>query len=378
MAVLTMLRRDVRDRLRDRSAIVLGLLAPAALMTVFSLAAQGPSQNHVPVGFAGQADSPLSQAIHDGALASLAADGTIDLLILPDGEGLRASVENGEISAGIVVDGDGAVEVVHGSDDVVANSITDAVASSAIERFDGVGEAVVAEAMLGVTNPSPEAIVGAITAAESTIEVRDSSETVAGLDINTQMAAGMATFFLFFTVQFGVLGLLAERRAGTLARLLVAPVAPWQVLMAKVLGSFVIGLMSMVSLLLFARLLLDARWGNTVGVAILVVAGVTAAVSTITLVVGIASSPEQAQSIQAMLALVLGLLGGSFFSLARAGALAKFVSQLTPHYWFGEGLLRLSTGGSWTAALGPAAAMMLFALLVGAPGLVLSSRTVRP
>ncbi|MEZ5194132.1 MAG: hypothetical protein R2734_17725 [Nocardioides sp.] len=36
-------------------------------------------------------------------------------------------------------------------------------------------------------------------------------------------AAGMATFFLFFTVQFGVLGLLeGEAREGTLARILAA------------------------------------------------------------------------------------------------------------------------------------------------------------
>ena len=39
-------------------------------------------------------------------------------------------------------------------------------------------------------------------------------------------AAGMAVFFLFFTVQFGVTSVLDERRDGTLARMFAAPIRP--------------------------------------------------------------------------------------------------------------------------------------------------------
>ena len=46
------------------------------------------------------------------------------------------------------------------------------------------------------------------------------------LDATTFYAAGMAVFFLFFTVQLGVSSLLDERRDGTLARMLVAPDPP--------------------------------------------------------------------------------------------------------------------------------------------------------
>ena len=40
---------------------------------------------------------------------------------------------------------------------------------------------------------------------------------------STFFAIGMAVFFLFFAVEFGVRGLLEEREDGTLSRLLVAP-----------------------------------------------------------------------------------------------------------------------------------------------------------
>ena len=64
--------------------------------------------------------------------------------------------------------------------------------------------------------------------------------------------------------------------------------------------------------------------------------------------------------------------------MARAGGVAAFASRLTPHYWFNEGLVRLTGGRDWTSALGPAGALLLFTLVVGVPGLILADRTVRP
>ena len=58
----------------------------------------------------------------------------------------------------------------------------------------------------------------------------------------------MAVFFLFFTVQLGVSSLLDERRDGTLARMLVAPVRHGSILVGKLLTSLVLGVVSMVVL----------------------------------------------------------------------------------------------------------------------------------
>ena len=54
--------------------------------------------------------------------------------------------------------------------------------------------------------------------------VADVAATTKELDVTTYYAAGMAVFFLFFTVQFGVASLLEERKEGTLSRLLAAPI----------------------------------------------------------------------------------------------------------------------------------------------------------
>ncbi|MDH3301330.1 MAG: ABC transporter permease [Acidimicrobiia bacterium] len=388
--------RDLWARLRDRSALVLGLLAPAALIAVFSLTAEGPTQSDLEVGFVSETasvveagnETPVALAIREGALSSLEAAGTVAVTDYGDRGALVAAIEDGDIGAGIVVTGNdpATVEVVQDSDAVVSGAILGAVADSSAAAVDGIGRALGAEMILGVESSSPEALqqrFQALTAeGEGAITIADAGDTadgaVGGIDLKTQLAAGMATFFLFFTVQFGVLGLLEEQRQGTLTRLLASPVPAWQILLAKLLVSFIVGVASMACLIAFSAILLGAEWGNLLGVAVLVVAGVLAAVSTITLVVGLAETPEQAGAIQSMLALVFGILGGSFFSLARSGGLASTISVLTPHFWFGEGLVQLSGGQSWTAALGPAGAMLIFAAAVGLPGLLLAGRTVRP
>jgi ABC-2 type transport system permease protein len=83
------------------------------------------------------------------------------------------------------------------------------------------------------------------------------------------------------------------------------------------------------------------------------------------LVATLARTPDQAQSWGSMAALVLGMLGGSFFPIAQVGGVLGTLSLVSPHGWFLRGLQELSGGASATAALGPAAAILVFALLAG-------------
>ena len=77
------------------------------------------------------------------------------------------------------------------------------------------------------------------------LALADISTASRQLDVATFYAAGMAVFFLFFTVQFGVSSILDERRDGTLARLLAAPIRRGAVLGGKLLTSVVLGAASM-------------------------------------------------------------------------------------------------------------------------------------
>jgi ABC-2 type transport system permease protein len=96
------------------------------------------------------------------------------------------------------------------------------------------------------------------------------------------------------------------------------------------------------------------------------------------LVVTLARTPDQAGYWQAIVALVLGMLGGTFFPVYQAGGLVEKLSLLTPHAWFLRGLRDLAGGASATAALGPTAVILLFALVCGTGILLRAGRLIEP
>jgi ABC-2 type transport system permease protein len=188
----------------------------------------------------------------------------------------------------------------------------------------------------------------------------------------------MAVFFLFFTVQYGVTSILDERRLGTLSRLLAAPTSPRHVLAGKLLSSFILGVVSMTVLVVATSFLLGAVWGNPVGVMLLIVCGVTAATGVTALVAALAKTPELAGSMQSVIAVVLGLLGGAFFPIAQLGGFMRVLSLLTPHAWFLRGLGDLSGGGSVIDILPAVGAMLAFAAVTLAMALTRLGKLVQP
>ena len=70
------------------------------------------------------------------------------------------------------------------------------------------------------------------------------------------------------------------------------------------------------------------------------------------LVATLARTPDQAQAWQSMVALVLGMLGGTFFPVAQAGGLLAALSLATPQAWFLRGIENLAGGASAAAVAG--------------------------
>jgi ABC-type Fe3+/spermidine/putrescine transport system ATPase subunit len=186
------------------------------------------------------------------------------------------------------------------------------------------------------------------------------------LGSKTFTAVGMAVFFLFFTAQFGVLSLLGERRDGTLARLLAAPISPGAIVTAKALSTFVLGTVSMVVLVVASTFLLGADWGDPVAVGVLILAGVVAAMGLTSLIGGFAQTDEQAAGYSSIVAVVLGILGGTFFPLSQAPGLLANLTLVTPHYWLMRGFGDLAPEGAGVADILPSIlALLAFGCVLG-------------
>jgi ABC-2 type transport system permease protein len=183
----------------------------------------------------------------------------------------------------------------------------------------------------------------------------------------------MAVFFVFFTVEFGVRSLLDEREQGTLARLLVAPLRPAWILGGKVVAGFAVGLVSMVALILASTVFLDADWGPPLGVTLLVLFGVAAAVGLTALVATLAKTPQQAAGYASLVAVVLGLFGGTFFPISQASFLGT-LSLVAPQAWMMRGFQELAVGGGVGDIVTPLGALLAFVAVTSGIAIVRARR----
>ena len=100
------------------------------------------------------------------------------------------------------------------------------------------------------------------------------------------------------------------------------------------LTSLIMGVVSMGVLVVATTLLFGASSGDPLGVGVLVIGAVLATMGIMALVATIAKTPEQAGNWQTVVAIVLGLLGGTFFRRPGAGrpqhADARHPASLVP------------------------------------------------
>jgi ABC-2 type transport system permease protein len=375
-AVLITLK-DLRQRARDRSVFIWGVVAPLGLAAIFSLLLGGlsdPDDISVSLGVVDHDGGEVARALVDGVLGGVGADSSIEVAESGDEEELRAEVATGDLDALIVIpEGFTAavtagspvtLEVVGSRESPIGVQVARAITDGFAAEVNAVAVAVATDvALRGGDTSGTAAAARAAQAVSSPLALGDLPATDKRLSAETFYSAAMAVFFLFFTVQFGVTGLLEEKQNGTMSRLLAAPIRRHSIILGKGITSMVLGVVSMTVLVISSSFLLGAEWGDPLGVALLVLAAVFAAMGLMAVVAGFARTPEGAGNLQSIIAVLLGMLGGAFFPISRAGGLLSTVSFATPHAWFLRGLGELSAGGGLEAALPAVGAIASFGLV---------------
>ena len=331
--ITLILLKDLRQRSRDSTLLVFALVLPLGMAFLFNLVMGGATQRlDARYGVVGL------PAFTEQVLRPLEGAGHVRLRQVSSAEEGRRLADGGELDA-VFVGGPSLIQVIGRVE-----------APAAVQVARELGQAYATEERgarlaLAVAGRGPQA-AERLGAMPSPLQIQeDSSLTTRELDSRTYYAAGTAVFFLFFAVLFSVSGIFNERNSGTLARLLAAPIPRPAILAGKLLGGVLVGVAGMAILVVASTLLLGARWGDPVGVAALVLAGVLAATGLMTAVATFARTAEQAANWQSTVATVLGIFGGAFFPLAQLGGLA-LISQASPHHWFLQGLADLRGGGS--------------------------------
>jgi len=379
-AALLIATKDITERIRDRSAIIIAVVAPLVLAVIFNAilggVAGGSSTTHL--GYVDQDGGPVAQAFVQQVLGSINKGGQISFRSEATVADAQSVVSNGKLDAVIVIPAGfsqavqstapASMQVIGNVDSPISTEIARSIADGYAAELNRIRLSVATVASRSSAPLSPDqlgAIAARAAAAEAPVAVQDVSSKTKQLDFKSFYAAGMAVFFLFFTVQFGVTSLLEERNDGTMARLLAAPITRASILLGKVLTSFLLGLISMTVLALATSLLFGASWGNPVGVGILIVAAVLSATGITALVASFSRDAEQAGNFQSIVAVVLGLLGGTFFPVSQASGILSSLTFIAPQAWFLRGLGDLH-GGDVSVVWVPTLAMLGFGAVTGA------------
>ncbi len=295
--------KDLSQRIRDRSALLNGVVAPLLLTVLMTLAfGRGEPSFHASVALVDADGGPIAA----GFTELLAADGLRDVLTVERArsrEAALADVLDGDADVAIVlprglgaaVDGGGTgrIEVLRSNRAPTAGAVAESLVRSYASGVDGVRRAVAAARIAGATASDDELAGRArALAADQGVEVRGTAR--AEVAAASSFAPAMSVFFLWFVVGLGVRSVVAERTNGTFTRLLAAPVPGRAILMAKAAATFLLGLTSMTVMAVASTVLLGASWGPPPASAAVIVAMTLAATAVGACVITVARTARQA------------------------------------------------------------------------------------
>ncbi|MCB9110782.1 MAG: ABC transporter permease [Anaerolineales bacterium] len=390
--------KDVKLAFRDRAALIFMLLAPFLLTLGMGLVTGRFSGNSssgisdIPVVIVNQDDGDLGQALVDTFNSQDLAD-LVEPTFGSEPEAARSMVDEDQVAAAIIIPAGFTNSIIPQQGAFNNGAMPEAVkielyANPSRPTSAGIIKAIVDEFLSrieegtvgGQTSILQLLVSGRITPQEanaageemtkrlqdapnnSQLAITLNTSTADGeeldFDILAYLAPGMALMFLMFTVSYGGRSILAEKAQGTLPRLLVSPTNSMQILGGKVFGIFLTGVVQMLILIGGTSLLFQLKWGDSLGVIVLVLAAVFSATGWGMIITALARTPAQVGSVGSAMMLIFGILGGSFISLEQMPPLIQTISRITPNSWALDGFTTLALGGTLSNLSTPITALL--------------------
>ena len=227
-ATLLICAKDLKSRLRDRSALLIGIVVPLSLAFIFNAIFSGIGGNStaIDLGVVNADGGAASAQFVSQVLGAVGRSGLIAIHREPTVARARMLAGNGTLQAVIIIPAGfsarvqsqrpASMQVIGNIDDPISAEIARSIAQSYAAELNRVRLSVTA-VVAAEAGPAASgrragtALAPRAAAATPPVVVSDVSATSKQLDQKSFFAAGMAVFFVFFTVQFGVTSLLEER-----------------------------------------------------------------------------------------------------------------------------------------------------------------------
>ena len=306
--------KDVKLAFRDRAALIFMLIAPFLLTLGMGLVTgrfsggNSAGISDIPVVIVNQDGGELSTALVDVFNSEDLAE-LVEPSLGTSPEAARLLVDEDKVAAAIIIPAGFTRSIIPQEGDFDDGNTTEVIkiemyANPSRPTSAGIIKSILDEyisrieegSISGQTSILQMLISGRITPEQAhaageemgqrlqdapeddTLAITLNSSTADGeqveFDVLAYLAPGMALMFLMFTVSYGGRSILAEKSQGTLPRMLVSPTNATQILGGKVFGIFLTGVAQMLILIGATSLLFQLKWGDTLGVLVLVLVAV--------------------------------------------------------------------------------------------------------
>lgn len=378
--------KDLRQRLRDRSAIVIGLVAPLVIAALMSLAFRGATTFHFNLGVVNADSGPIAaQMIR--VLKEPGLQGIVTTKVVSSEAAATADLKSRKLQAAIVIPSGFSASMSGATPESITtltsvnNTLAGSITASIVSSFTAQLNADRLSISTAVASGAPVDRVAALQAAAAklTIPVRLAQHPVGSRELKpvSYYSPAMAIFFLLFVISFTARSFFVDRGQGMIERMRAAPIRPLEILAGKALSVFVFGVASLGVVALVTTAAFGAYWGSPIAVAVVCGALVVSVVCLTALVIGLARSQRQAEGIASAVVFGLALLGGNFVFVSAEPDLLRRLSLLTPNGWALRAFTDLATrGGGLHTVLVPVAAILAFGGVVGLVAASLSRRAV--
>jgi len=402
--------KDLKLVFRDKAALVFMLLAPFLLTlamgfitgTFSSRGSSGLSQ--IQVILVNQDGGPLGEALVDLFQSADLSD-LVAASLVADPASARAQIDANEAVAAVIIPAGFTDNIIPSANPAPVNNVLQietyknplspvsaGVIQSIVDEFINrvetgrVGAQVAVTQMLaaGLIRPDQISAIAAEIGERQANAVDDapaialrsdeSGEAQQAFNPMAYMTPGLALMFLMFTVSNGGRTILTEKALGTLPRLLVSPTNSAQVLIGKIFGVYLTGVIQMLILIVACSVLFGIQWGDPLGILVLVLAAVFGATGWGLLITSLARTPGQVSNIGTAIMLTFGILGGSFIQISFMPGWYQWLSRITPNSWGLDGFTILGLGGTLADLGKPLLGLALMGVILFGVSIILFSR----
>jgi len=322
-ALLGLLRKEVYHILRDRRTLVVIILLPVVQVVIFGYAIRTDVE-HVRLAIVDPAPDATTLAIRN----RFEAAGVFrTVAVLPRMDGLEPLFERGAAQGAVVFEPGLAEKLARGlpAQILIVSDATEPNTGSIVQAY---AAAVVQQYSRELGAPRRAGIRIVPTVRMRFNPTRQSSNLfVPGL---------MAFVLTIISSLMTAISLTREKETGTMEALLVSPLRPWQIIVGKVTPYLVVGFVSVIGVILEARLIFHVPLRGSV--ALLLFDGLLFILVSLSL--GILISARTSSQRVAMMGALIGtmlptmLLSGFIFPLESMPAPLRAISYVVPARWF--------------------------------------------